>query len=139
MSSMDELTAFLRARYDEAEAAAGGPPGWKLEHWTVVRYGDNESGRNWRIDAEPRCVVDGVHREDAAFIVLNDPAAALADLAAKRAILALHDLPEHYCPLPVVPGRHGQLWTPEEGPCWTLRLLTEPYAGHPDYRQEWKP
>lgn len=26
-----------------------------------------------------------------------------------------------------------------EGGCVTLRLLAVPYAGHPDYREEWKP
>lgn len=84
------------------------------------------------------------------------PARMLADAGAKRRILALHE------PLPSAPdapadppvticrecgpntGRHGEIDpTGRSGdhwwPCPTLRLLALPYAGHPDYRQEWAP
>jgi len=63
----------------------------------------------------------------------HNPARALREIEARRSIIKVHDLAEHYCPLPVVPGRHGQLWTPEEGPCWTLHLLAVAYSDHPDY------
>jgi hypothetical protein len=82
------LVAFYAARLDEEEAQAAGPPGWKLERWTLVRCADRESGRHWRVDAEPRCVVDGALREDAEFIVTHDPAAVLAGILADRRILA---------------------------------------------------
>ena len=63
----------------------------------------------------------------------EDEAAALREVKAKREILAAHDRPEHRCPLPVLAGPTGQLWTPDEGPCWTLRLLAAIYSDHPDY------
>lgn len=56
------------------------------------------------------------------------------DVEAKRLLLELHpyagllSAPESCEPCVVVPG-----------PCPTLRLLALPYAGHPDYRDEWKP
>jgi hypothetical protein len=57
---------------------------------------------------------------------------------AELAILNVH-MPPHYCPLPVLPSTHGQLWTPSEGPCWTLHLLAGGYKHHPGYRKAWKP
>ena len=55
----------------------------------------------------------------------------LAECEAKRAIVELHH----------AAGRsglcdecHSKVW-----PCPTLRLLALPHAGHPDYREEWRP
>lgn len=63
------------------------------------------------------------------------PARVLAEVDAKRRILAEH------------PWRHEPDWPSgrqcrqcaTEHPCTTLRLLALPYAGHPDYREEWRP
>lgn len=162
-----DLTAFITARLDEDEAAAKGPPGWKLEHWTAVRYADKESGRNWRVDAEPRCVIDGAAEEDAQFIARYDPARVLREVAAKRAIRARvvaipHDYvdgdPWYSCRQAVKPRRHddseprepGSGCTRDDagGPCdcgrdglvsTLLGHQAAAWSDHPDYRAEWAP
>lgn len=137
---MDELIAFLRARYDEAEQAAGGPRGWKLEHWTAARYDDKPSGRNWRVDAEPRCVVDGVIEEDARFIVLNDPAHVLAGITGRRKILGMAERQPGWWPADARTDseRHwdeaAQVMMAE-----VLRNLAEEFAQHPGYKKDWGP
>jgi hypothetical protein len=72
-------------------------------------------------------------------IIRHDPRSVVADCEAKLAILDAHDKAEHYCPIPVLPSVHGQRWTPEEGPCWTVLLLADGYRHRPGYREEWKP
>jgi hypothetical protein len=141
MNGMDELIAFLRARYDEIEAAAGGPPGWKIEHWTAARYDDKLSGRNWRIDAEPRCVVDGVIGDDARFIVLNDPAHALARIAGNRKIVDMAEQQPGWLPADArsESERHwdeaAQVMMAE-----VLHHLADEFAAHPDYNARmWGP
>lgn len=79
------------------------------------------------------------------------PDFVLADIAAKRKIIALHksrtvSVSEHEmfdpnalacssCSKPdVVFADEYQPY-----PCPTLRLLAEPHAQHPGYREEWKP
>lgn len=37
------------------------------------------------------------------------------------------------------PVAHGCAGTDGRSPCPTLRLLSLPFADHPDYRQEWRP
>lgn len=82
----------------------------------------------------------------------NHPARVLADCAAKRRIVALHyvgdpdqwDPAQHACRLcqwdedcdsPKHDHQHGA----GRFPCETLRLLAFPYAGHPDYNEDWRP
>lgn len=136
---MDDLIAFINARLDEDEAAAKGPPGWKLEHWTAIRYADKESGRNWRVDAEPRCVIDGAAKDDAQFIARHDPARALREAEAKRAILDRHSILEDlarnagvkWC-AHCTDDRSGAEW-----PCGDVRDLAAVWSDHPGYRPEW--
>lgn len=116
---MSDIVAFVRARLDEEEAAAKGPPGWKPEHWTAVNYAARPSGRNYRVDAEPRCVADQVAREDAEFIAAHDPARVLREVAAKRKILAECDE-----------------WMMQHAPSGAhriLRAVAAVYSDHPDY------
>jgi hypothetical protein len=85
--------------------------------------------------------------------VLWKPDRVLADVAAKRAILELHD-GEHDCrelrtgvyphdwPSAAPWGSAGEAWRHAssehfEGPCPTLRLLAQPFAGRPGWREEW--
>ena len=74
--------------------------------------------------------------------VYRDPVAAkrrfLAEIDAKRRIIEAHSRTPHYCPLPVVAGQYGQLWTEGEGACYTLRLLALPHADREGYRDEWR-
>jgi hypothetical protein len=104
------------------------------------------------IDGEHPFVEDAdgdriMHHEDSvpeiettAHIARYDPARVLAEVAAKRAILD-----EHSPPPP--PKEEGKGWlgcftcigyVGEREPCTTVRLLAQPYAGRPDWREEWR-
>jgi hypothetical protein len=68
--------------------------------------------------------------------VLLEPGRMLAECAAKRQIIELHD-GDHEC-------ASGQLDALIVGTGWhtidpTLKLLALAYAEHPDYREEWRP
>jgi hypothetical protein len=124
------LAGFLAARVAEDKARAEGPPGWKLEHWTAVQYKTGTlSGREWRVDAEPRCVVDQAARDDALHIAAYDPARALADAELKQLILDRHPpKPLRYVEADRCP-RCAMMW-----PCAEVRALALVYSAHPDYR-----
>ena len=72
-----------------------------------------------------------------------DPARVLAECEAKRRIVEMH----HSTPAPGVDRDGfdlGGYWCNEcddgiSWPCPTLRALAAVYAGHPDYRDEWRP
>ena len=128
----DDLIAFLNARLDEEETGAKAASQWmgfepkRPRDWTrlmcdpvIGPFGGQERKRD---------IGTGMYVGDT-----SDPARVLREVEAKRRITEAHNRAEHYCPSPVLAGRHGQLWTPEEGPCWTLRLLAAVYSGHPDY------
>jgi len=129
------LVAFLDARLDEEEAAAKGPPGWKLEHWSAVRYKISDSGREWRVDAEPRCIVDATARDDAEHIARYDPARVLREVEANRAIVrrcaARMDEMDVY-PNALVSPRAVLARQ-------ALMDLAAVWNDHPDYDQDWKP
>lgn len=66
----------------------------------------------------------------------TDPARVVAEVDAKRRILAAHPYQEYgaeWCGR--CTGQEGH----ESWPCTTLRLLALPYAGRPGYRHEWRP
>ncbi len=89
--------------------------------------------------------------------VVYDPAAALREVAALRAILRLHaptqPHPEFGFTYPAAAkfcgyDGPGDTWQAEQEPeyfpdalwpCRTVRLLVSIWSGHPDYRPEWKP
>jgi hypothetical protein len=110
---MSDPAAFLLARYAEEEAGA---------HRVAEAYSSEDF---WA----PGVVINAS--------ALVTPARVLADIAAKRAVVehvqewapTLHETPDG--------------WTPETATTyrmamdWTLRALTQPYAGHPDWREEW--
>ncbi|HEY0637440.1 MAG TPA: DUF6221 family protein [Pseudonocardiaceae bacterium] len=54
------------------------------------------------------------------------PERVLAEVAAKRGIIALHTSASDGC------TTCGEPW-----PCTTLRLVAGPYHAHPDFRPEW--
>jgi hypothetical protein len=134
------LVEFLLARLAEDEAVARGA----LDAPTSYGVEDSATEEFVRL-----AVNEGARGEVATHITRHDPARVLAEVAAKRRIVALHS-----------PGR---VWTGskyEDGkclsclvsqsdlygseyetvPCPTLRLLALHYAGyHPDYQEEWKP
>ena len=104
------LVEFLRARSDEDEVDAR-------------RCGADECGV-WTTDGSvlDLCQMDlAVHPAYAAHMARRDPARALVEVEAKRRITE----------------RHASCGGPS--PCEDLRLLALPYAGHADYRDEWRP
>ena len=127
---MDDLIAFLRARLDEREhiaraAAEETETRWHAGHehlnegvsgadGSPVAYGPYEGVLSWEIRQH---------------IAANDPGTVLADVNVKRRIIEVHQ------------GLHScGFWEhDDDDPCPTLCLLALPFAGHPDYRQEWRP
>lgn len=133
-----DIVEFLPARLDEDEAAAQ-----FVEDNSAPFTGEwvNDDGRalrtrnGWTLaympDAKPwrPGVLDHIAR--------HDPARVLAEVAAKRAIVAQH-AGTHECPSPNdwALGKNTDYVTEEE--CWTLRNLAAPYADHPDYNPAWR-
>lgn len=122
---MDALITFLRARLDEDQKVYG----------SLLRIMDLAG------DLDP----DGDSRVMCTKI--------LADVAAKRQIIALHvpanpddepregdpgwpDKPWLYCKTCGSGEPHEY---PTDWPCATINLIARPFVGHPDYREDWKP
>lgn len=150
---MDELIAFLNDRLDEdetvARAAAAAVAAERWHHslhmnqvvtptphiavYDTGVFGVVKPVANWDEDG-PDPLLEHIAR--------HDPARVLADVAAKREIIALHAPFDAWAD---IPGPHGPQIVCRECagarmyPCPTLRVLAAPYAEHPDYRQEWKP
>jgi hypothetical protein len=113
---MDDLIPFLTARY--AERAT------RLEEILSNQdsFGEEMQG-GWELWGDFGHLVGEV----------VDFEAMLADIAAKRKILALHD-GLHEC------VDNQPSWgtvTVFERYCPTVRLLAQPFARHPDFREEW--
>jgi len=146
------LVDFILARLDDDEAAARDAAltvGWD-------GFGDQRirSGQHWvasyhvvkrvRDDGptDRRTVVDGgsfAGMDTARHIARHDPARVLADIEAKRRIVALHDR-AHRCAVYTQAGDSEFCeWVPAFDACSTLQLLALPYADHPDYQPEWRP
>lgn len=138
---MNDIAAFLRARYEERRALAlsASPGPWRSneEHDEIeavdgitVAEGFALSGR------QLRATVD--------HIAANEPTAVVADLDAKLALLdEHHDVNDGDCGT-CVNGRWGYPThggsSPQRYPCRTLRILAHPFAGHPDHEGErWDP
>ena len=143
-----DLVEFLTARLDDDAAAAK-----RVES-------------RWRQIGETGVIVasDGTHAEECAngnwagiaeHIVRHDPARVLAEVDAKRRILAsyteavlVRDEATQWAmsPSPVItnPGADGvERWTRARDAAFFLepaiRLLAQPYASHPDYDEAWCP
>ncbi len=109
---MNELIAFLNARLDEDEAtarplSAGG-------NWNVTINGVP----GWGLEGDRRMVE---------HMVRHDPARVLADVAAKRAIVAA-------CAYNLEYEEYGHTLAER-----VLRALALPYADHEDYKPHWRP
>lgn len=146
----DDLVAFLKARLGEDAARAGaatpGPWEWTPEDdvWgqcgpTLIRAGfDGEAGRDlkevlagWGHDAWGL----NVSEADAAHIAHHDPARVLAEVDAKRGIVGLMARMLNAAEGDSEVDHYGGLSAAED----TLRLIALPYAGHPDYQDDWRP
>jgi hypothetical protein len=128
---IDEMIAFVAARLDEDEAAAKSAAAETAAGWFTGTSEDSDErsvcytgpstlhpGSMWDYD-----IADRVPQAAAAHIARHDPARALREVAAKRAILLQW---EH---------------SPPGSPALTNALyqLAAVYSDHPGYRPEWKP
>ena len=143
----DDLAAFLRARLDEDEAAANattpGPwmAGAERAHLVDnVVYGQSE----WPDHIQQVCNVNYAQHKagNATHIARHDPARALREVAAKRAILdgyevtrQRYDSREEMGDLAADRHRAGEVF----GLKFAVQVLGAVYSDHPDYRQEWAP
>lgn len=129
------LVDFLLARFaeDEAVARAAVPGPWGFGGSGVgTSYWD---GREEYVIAKTDWTAEnGLTREwldrnlhNGRHIARHDPTRVLADVEAKRQIVA------DYLHLLTVPG--GSLAAHGE---WVCRVLARPYAGHPDYDPTWR-
>lgn len=150
------LVEFLRARLDEDEAAAMLAGATPEERWRRHEYAVREDVPNGGLGV---WIAQGCEDEEtAAHIARHDPARVLADVAAKREVIAAaakvaalvddemmccHGADELLAGAsddhlggtdPIPPDCAGapvlrQLLSP----------LAAPYASHPDYQQKWTP
>jgi hypothetical protein len=145
---MDDLIAFLNARFDEDEAAAqaaardterfAGRANWSAAFGTIVTDAEDPG---WAIcDLAPFVDDECLARH----IARHDPARVLREVAAKREILDRH--------MPHQPAFGGPAcnWCSEDvddrpqlakerWPCPDIRSLAAVWNDHPDYRAEWAP
>jgi Family of unknown function (DUF6221) len=147
---VDDLIAFLRARLDEAEAVINR----NLGDDGLGDSGSYPDYSTWD---------DGDTKAADEYLREFNPKRMLAEVDAKRKIIELHviggslrapvtDNKVYVCDLcgpdewPDIQDGEGN-WVPVPAPpnggdfypCTTLRLMALPYAGHPDYRAEWRP
>lgn len=135
MSAVDELIAFLRTQLDEDErvARAANPAPWRritgktwLDSNTI--FGGSYMGDQEKLRNVASLEISWLPDENADHITRWDPARVLAEVEAKRRIIALHH--------PVDPcDAHDA--TQETIACDTLLALAQPYAGRTAWREEW--
>lgn len=107
-----DLVAFLRARLDEDERGADDV---------------HDTYRCASVGSDPSTPF----RCDCPW-----PARVLAEVAAKRAILELHE-GSHECSVYDHRGAVDNCAWVIDGGCSTVRLLMQPYAGHPHFHPSW--
>lgn len=148
---IDDLLAFLRARLDEDEQAARAAakraaselatadrkagwyqPPYDGSHWSNdydhVHVRDHRPERNGRRVQIADCGHGAL--DLTSHLARHDPARVLAEVDAKRRIV-------EKCAA-VQDGLRDDFtadWLADD----VLELLALPYAGHPDYREEWRP
>jgi len=138
VSGVDELVAFLRAALDRdeqvAREAAGGDGAWSVQTYDLgtevwIRQTDGFS----LITAE-----GGLDRDSAEHVARWDPARVLAEVQAKRRIL---DLRVAAAAQPIAPGSapaRAERTRAREALEAVARLLAQPHAGQPGWRDEWQ-
>ena len=151
---MSDLVEFLRARLAEdeagARAATAGPWYWDGDYPSTApcphgtewcdhgpdlrsRGVQTESGNDEYVtnatgyDASWMVIPDA----DAKHIARRDPARVLAEVAAKREMVAHSEIVHERAKVGPAPGDGAWFLM--------LRYLALPYAAHPDYDKEWRP
>lgn len=128
---MSDLVEFLRARVDEDAAYA-----------RCAMWEGSDNRADWSLPCSATVDVGGDtfyagDRDVAQHVARHDPARVLAEVAAKRAIVALHGERDGECMSCAYGGGFSVRY--DDHPCDTLRHLAAVYAGHVDYRAEWAP
>ncbi|MGW4493775.1 DUF6221 family protein [Streptomyces sp. NPDC004376] len=146
---MTEIADFLRARYQEqraiAEAAAehAGTGDWRYQPGSdyvaaVQTFPDDMPARRelWTplVTEAGSYIGDTLDDEIGSHIAAHDPAAVIADLDAKLEIVSDYERCEDDT-ASATPNEHTGWADALECVVATLAL---PFAGHPDYREEWK-
>lgn len=165
---MPDIVEFLAARLDEDEQIAK-DAGFsqqakaRARAWSAEPDGFGEGPFLFGVNVKDSLgirvfVATGQERAD--HVARHDPARVLADVAAKRRIIELHEmsrwtwkhqpgvyeLPEgfegplaEYCTTCSATSREGLDNFYEPWPCDTLKLLAVPHAGQPGYKDQWRP
>lgn len=124
-----DLVAFLRARLDDDEriaAAVDSTP------WLQGEHGSPEWDHHLvYVDDDVRIFHD-LTEEEAAHVARHDPARVLAEVAAKRAILDRYERHEWWSS-----GSNEYVGGMDQAYEEVLRLLVQPYAGHPEFHPSW--
>ncbi|MFF4644969.1 DUF6221 family protein [Streptomyces sp. NPDC001389] len=131
----DALVQFLRARLDEDEQIARGHQQWS------AGWDQDDMAKEIRDDVNAGTVAFVPHLGDRTHITRHDPARVLAEVDAKRRIIALHSDPTgHSCSITDETGYElNYAEVARDEACTTLRLLALPWADHPAYQSEWAP
>lgn len=138
------IVEFLTARLDEderlARAATPGP-------WSPDAPFLSDVVTSALLGPVADCAIGTDYRaqslEDACHIARHDPARVLAEVAAKRSIIALHAQVDIVGPGGedmAACGACGDTTDEYLATCWpcdTLKHLAAPYADHPDYDPTW--
>jgi hypothetical protein len=154
------IIEFLTARLDEDEAMALAAPGnqWVAytedsvagasvydEQWVLLypMHYDHDEPLSNRPGATGPAYIERSRDGLARHVARHDPAHVLADIAAKRAIIAQREQvgldiamanadPRRQMNLPILVNVELVLDA-------TIKHLASAYSDHPDYRDEWKP
>ncbi|MGW2048569.1 DUF6221 family protein [Streptomyces sp. NPDC001858] len=134
---MSDIADFLRARYAERRAIAEAAAALQCDPengWVILDHSSytQSEKRRW---ISPH--IGMLHEsEPAEHIVANNPAVVLTDLDAKLGIVDHYEKTQAYAE---VQQRHEYVLA--AGACAVaLKILAQPYAGHPDHRgEEWTP
>lgn len=142
------IVQFLHDRHAEDERMARLMPGPSWERREIRSRDGSAVFENYVAVADPdrdTVVLSDVEAEMLPFILRHDPAHVLAEIGARRKLIRwIFDY------VATVDGEWGCGHTSEEieaGRCPEtnpddidgLRYLAAVYAGHPDYREEWRP
>jgi hypothetical protein len=131
------ITEFLTARLDEDEAVARacGDAPWELlpEARQVNVAAEAIRNEKWKY-GRMGYVASFEHVENARHVALHDPARVLADVAAKRAIVAAWAAAD--AAAGPYPGTDAGV---EMGLFEAIHHLASVYADHLDWREEWRP
>lgn len=138
------LAEFLLARIAEDQMAAecaSQPSLSGIAPWTCEPTGDPGQSIVW--NGVGQAVASHAYHWQGQHVATWDPARVLIECEAKRRMVKrAAGLAEHYEPSDPDQWEPLQYAAQESGENlgrWLLATIALPYAGHPDYREEWRP